>query len=316
MAWFEGLLPFGLAPMLILTMGIVAAAWELLHPIRPSEADLRLWTFADIHYRAYKRAVPEFEKKFGKKVELQLVHGVAVTSRLRAAFWADLDVPDLVEVEISSAGTFFRGPLEDVGFIDLTPWLKKTGYYDRIVKTRFAPYTSRGKIFGLPHDVHPVMLAYRRDVFEAEGVNASELDTWDKFIEAGIDGVSFGTNDLTMLILGIDRDDAAVQEIYDERNLAVLRALSHVIRICRKHGVTTSICGQAPSNYPEVVEFLVREGATSISVNPDKVVETRNLVAMIERKLMLDELRDLRERMDRLEKNAEKRVFKWSPELD
>ena len=138
----------------------------------------------------------------------------------------------------------------------------------------------------------------------------------DKFIEAGIDGVSFGTNDLTMLILGIDRDDAAVQEIYDERNLAVLRALSHVIRICRKHGVTTSICGQAPSNYPEVVEFLVREGATSISVNPDKVIETRNLVAMIERKLTLEELRDLRERLDRLEKNAEKRLFKWSPELD
>ncbi|MEM0083332.1 MAG: phosphoenolpyruvate synthase, partial [Candidatus Nezhaarchaeales archaeon] len=72
----------------------------------------------------------------------------------------------------------------------------------------------------------------------------------DKFIEAGIDGVSFGTNDLTMLILGIDRDDAAVQEIYDERNLAVKRAISHVIRICRKHGVTTSVCGQAPSNYP------------------------------------------------------------------
>ncbi|RLG00788.1 MAG: phosphoenolpyruvate synthase [Thaumarchaeota archaeon] len=138
----------------------------------------------------------------------------------------------------------------------------------------------------------------------------------DKFIEAGIDGVSFGTNDLTMLILGIDRDDAAVQEIYDERNLAVLRAMSHVIRICRKHGVTTSICGQAPSNYPEVVEFLVKEGATSISVNPDKVIETRNLVAMIERKLMLDELRDLRERLDRLEKNAEKKIFKWSPELD
>jgi len=55
----------------------------------------------------------------------------------------------------------------------------------------------------------------------------------DKFVEAGIDGVSFGTNDLTMLILGIDRDDAAVQEIYDERNLAVRRAISHVIRYAR-----------------------------------------------------------------------------------
>jgi pyruvate,water dikinase len=127
----------------------------------------------------------------------------------------------------------------------------------------------------------------------------------DKFIEEGIDGVSFGTNDLTMLILGIDRDDAAVQEIYDERNLAVLRALSHVIRICRKHGVTTSICGQAPSNYPEVVEFLVREGATSISVNPDKVIETRLLVASIEQKILLEELRSLREKVE-----AEKPFFK------
>jgi pyruvate,water dikinase len=107
----------------------------------------------------------------------------------------------------------------------------------------------------------------------------------DKYVEEGIDGISFGTNDLTMLILGIDRDDAAIQEIYDERNLAVLRAMSHVIRICRENGVTTSICGQAPSNYPEIVEFLLGEGATSLSVNPDKVIETRLLVAKIEKKL-------------------------------
>ncbi len=130
----------------------------------------------------------------------------------------------------------------------------------------------------------------------------------DKFIEAGIDGVSFGTNDLTMLILGIDRDDASVQEIYDERNLAVLRALSHVIRLCHEHDVTTSICGQAPSNYPEIVEFLVKEGATSLSVNPDKVIETRLLVASIERKILLEKL---------AESKKDKPFFKfsWSEEL-
>ncbi len=132
----------------------------------------------------------------------------------------------------------------------------------------------------------------------------------DKFIEAGVDGVSFGTNDLTMLILGIDRDDASVQEIYDERNLAVLRAMSHVIRVCRKHGVTTSVCGQAPSNYPEIVEFLIREGVTSISVNPDKVIETRNLVASLERKIILEDLRSLREQ------NGKRRgPIEWSEEL-
>lgn len=140
----------------------------------------------------------------------------------------------------------------------------------------------------------------------------------DKFIEAGIDGVSFGTNDLTMLILGIDRDDAAVQEIYDERNLAVKRALSHVIRVCRRHGVTTSVCGQAPSNYPDIVEFLVREGATSISVNPDKVIETREMVASIERKVMLERLMDFEERLNNLDRRIRERgkIFEWSPELD
>src|SRR6266704_459137 len=120
----------------------------------------------------------------------------------------------------------------------------------------------------------------------------------DKFVLEGIDGISFGTNDLTMLILGIDRDDASIQEIYDERNLAVLRAMSHVIRICSEAGVTTSICGQAPSNYPEVVEFLVREGAVSMSVNPDKVIETKQLVAGIEQKLILEGMRKMRQNGD------------------
>ena len=143
----------------------------------------------------------------------------------------------------------------------------------------------------------------------------------DKFIEEGIDGISFGTNDLTMLILGIDRDDAMVQEIYDERNLAVRRAISHVVRICRRHGVTTSVCGQAPSNYPEIVEFLVREGVTSISVNPDKVIETRNLVAAIERKIMLERLKELEERFmgsltQRKKDDVSNWRFEWSSELD
>jgi pyruvate,water dikinase len=113
----------------------------------------------------------------------------------------------------------------------------------------------------------------------------------DQFIEEGLDGISFGTNDLCMLVLGIDRNDSIVQEIYDERNPAVLRAMSHVIRKCREKGVTTSVCGQAPSNYPEVVEFLVREGTTSMSVNPDKVIETRHLVASIEQRIILDGFR-------------------------
>lgn len=135
----------------------------------------------------------------------------------------------------------------------------------------------------------------------------------DKFIEEGIDGVSFGTNDYTMLILGVDRSTAAVQELYDERNLAVLRLISHVIHLCREHGVTTSICGQAPSNYPEYLEFLINEGATSISVNPDVVVKTRLMAASIERKLLLEERRKAEERRGEF-----KSLFtpRWSEELE
>jgi pyruvate,water dikinase len=110
----------------------------------------------------------------------------------------------------------------------------------------------------------------------------------DEFCREGIDGVSFGTNDLTMLVLGVDRNDTSVQEIYDERNLAVLRAIAYTIKICRKHGVTTSICGQAPSVYPDYLDFMIRCGSTSISVNPDTVVASRKMVAVVEHKIQLE----------------------------
>ncbi|HEY3285254.1 MAG TPA: extracellular solute-binding protein [Armatimonadota bacterium] len=184
--------PFGSAALAILGLALASGLWLAGHPIPSKKATLTLWTFADTHYNFYKEAAPEFERKHpGTTVELQLVSGQAVTSRLQAAFWADLDVPDLVEVEISSAGSFFRGPLKDVGFLDLTDRIHRrdpvTGkaLWDSMVHTRFSPYTSRGRIFGLPHDVHPVQLAYRRDIFEKEGVDVAKIHTWDDFIKVG-----------------------------------------------------------------------------------------------------------------------------------
>ena len=182
----EDMLPFGKAPALILLITVVAGFYLALHPVSEQRATMRFWTFARNHSVPYQKATPSFEAKHpGTTLDVQLVHGEAVTSRLRAAFWADLDVPDLVEVEISRAGSFFRGPPEDVGFIDLMPFLRSTGYYDRIVKTRFAPYTNKGKIYGLPHDVHPVMLAYRRDLFEAAGIDVEQIKTWEDFVRVG-----------------------------------------------------------------------------------------------------------------------------------
>jgi len=110
----------------------------------------------------------------------------------------------------------------------------------------------------------------------------------EEFCREGIDGVSFGTNDLTMLVLGVDRNDISVQELYDERNLGVLRAIAYTMAICNKHGVTTSICGQAPSVYPDYLEFMIRCGCTSISVLPDTVVASRRSVAMLEQRIQME----------------------------
>src|SRR6266581_3002594 len=178
--------PFGQAAFSMLVLALVSGFWLAAHPSPPKTATLTYWTFAKTHYLAYRQAIPSFKAAHpGVTVDLQLVSGTAVTTRLQAAFWADLDVPDLVEVEISSAGSFFRGPLKDVGFLDLTDRIHQTGLWERMVQARFAPYTSRGHIFGLPHDVHPVQLAYRRDIFANEGVDVGKIRTWDDFIRVG-----------------------------------------------------------------------------------------------------------------------------------
>ncbi len=119
----------------------------------------------------------------------------------------------------------------------------------------------------------------------------------DDFCKEGIDGISVGTNDLTQLILGIDRDNATLATGFDERNEAVHRALKHVIETCRKYGVTSSLCGQAPSVYPEFAEKLVEFGITSMSVNPDAVERTRRIVASAEQKVMMNKLRAITEEM-------------------
>ena len=111
-------------------------------------------------------------------------------------------------------------------------------------------------------------------------------DQFNKFV----DGYSIGSNDLTMLVLGCDRDNDTVSHIYDERNLAVRRAIRHLIEVAHKEGKTVSICGQAPSVYPEFCEFLIKSGIDSMSVNPDTVKFTKKLAAQIEQRIMLDAL--------------------------
>lgn len=107
----------------------------------------------------------------------------------------------------------------------------------------------------------------------------------EEFIKIGIDGVSIGTNDLTMMLLGVDRDSEEVSGVYDERTPIVLNILEYIVKTCQKFGITCSMCGQAPSDYPEIAERMVKAGITSLSVTPDVIDRTRQVVFDVEKKL-------------------------------
>jgi len=115
----------------------------------------------------------------------------------------------------------------------------------------------------------------------------------EDYVNAGIHGVSIGSNDLTQLILGVDRDSEICAPLYDERDKAVQEAIRIIITTCQKLGITCSICGQAPSNYPDFAEKLVSWGITSVSVNPDVISRTRHNIAAAEQRILLNMARKM-----------------------
>jgi len=113
--------------------------------------------------------------------------------------------------------------------------------------------------------------------------------TWlPEYVRLGVTGVSIGSNDLTQLVLGVDRDNEQLAPLYDERDAAVLDTIHAIIEQCRTLGITCSICGQAPSVYPEYAEQLVRWGIDSISVTPDALERTRHNIARAEHRVVLE----------------------------
>jgi pyruvate,water dikinase len=97
------------------------------------------------------------------------------------------------------------------------------------------------------------------------------------------DGFSVGSNDLTQLVLGVDRDSSILSHIFDERNIAVKRQIAKLIQTAHEQGKKVGICGQAPSDYPEFAKFLVESNIDSISLNPDSVIQVREIIAKMQK---------------------------------
>jgi arabinosaccharide transport system substrate-binding protein len=206
--------PYGKAPLAILILAVASGASVFLGAARQEarRPDLILATFSKEHGAAYTPAVRAFEKEHGVRIQIQVVSQRALQSRLQSAMQAGADVPDMVEVLYGTMGFFTRGPLEDVRFVDLSERVRQTGLDRSLVTSRFGIWSSRGHLFALPHDVHPVMLAYRRDLVEQLGIDVKRLTTWDEFCRVGREVVTRdlngdGVNDRYMLDLPADGGD-------------------------------------------------------------------------------------------------------------
>ncbi|CAM3143192.1 ABC transporter substrate-binding protein [Rariglobus hedericola] len=173
------------AVWVLLVIAVLTTLYVWQRPARRYDG-LIFWTSARAHTPAYAPLIETWNRNHpvDSKVNMLLLDYGALERRMLSGFLSGTPVSDLIEVERNIAGRAFTGPVEDVGFIDLTDRLRNEGLLEKINAPSFGAWTSRGRIFGLPHDVHPVLLAYRADIVEAAGIDVSTIETWDDLIRA------------------------------------------------------------------------------------------------------------------------------------
>lgn len=165
-------------------LAAISTAWVLTRP--EADGGQRLvWTFSRPHAPGYAPVIEDWNRAHPEKeYKVVVIDYSALERRMLSGFMSGTPVADLMEVERNIAARAFTGPLEQVGFVDLTDRLREEGLLEKINTPSFSPWTSRGRIFGLPHDVHPVLLAYRHDLVAEAGIDLSRVETWDEFFTA------------------------------------------------------------------------------------------------------------------------------------
>lgn len=150
---------------------------------KPDRADLQFWVFSPEHRAMYVPMIENYEQSSEVQLDVPLMSIAAIQSRMMSGFFGGLPTADMIEVERSAVGQAFMGPPDSIGFRDLTERLRQEGLLEQFNPPSLSPWSVNGRVFGLPHDVHPVMLAYRADITEAAGIDLSKAETWDEYFE-------------------------------------------------------------------------------------------------------------------------------------
>jgi len=282
-----------------------------IHPMALMEYyELRERAHAEPELRTIVKQIDERTRAYDDKVQFfvdNLAQGVA---RIAAAFYPREVIVRLSDFKSNEYANLIGGSLyEPVESNPMIGWRGASRYYDPRYEPAFGLECRAVKKvrdeMGLTNV--KVMVPFCRTVAEGKKVIATmakhDLRQHDNGLEVYMmveipsnvilleefanifDGFSIGSNDLTQLTLGLDRDSALVAHIYDERNEAVKRLLARAVDAARGRGRKIGICGQAPSDYPEMAKFLVECGIDSLSLNADTVIKTRLLVAKTEKEL-------------------------------
>ncbi len=173
---------YSLAVWIVCGLAVLSSMAVALRP-RPMRPDLLMWTFARPHQEMYAPVLAAWNAEPDRpKAESLLLTTDALQRRLLSGFLSGTPLPDLVEVHGGIIAQIFRGPIDRIGFLDLTDRLRESGVIDMLNPPSLSPWTTRGRIYGLPHDVHPVLLGYRADLIEAAGIDLTQIETWDELI--------------------------------------------------------------------------------------------------------------------------------------
>jgi pyruvate,water dikinase len=271
---------------------------------------LALLNYDSLKDAEVKRQIDELTYAYPDKETYFVSRLAEGIGRIAAAFWPNEVIVRSSDFKTNEYASLLGGKdYEPVESNPMIGWRGASRYYDPKYKAAFllecAAFRKVREEMGLTNLT--VMIPFCRTVEEGKKVQAvmaeaglrrgknglklyvmceipSNVILADEFAKI-FDGFSIGSNDLTQLTLGVDRDSGLVSHLYDERNEAVKTLIRQVIRAAKRNKVKVGICGQAPSDYPDFAAFLVEEGIDSISLNPDTVLKTSQVIARMEEKM-------------------------------